>query len=253
MAYDFEGTGYPLLFIHGYPLNRKMWKPQISNLKNICKIVAPDLRGFGDSTSVAGIYTMEILAEDCYALLKHLQIKQPIYICGLSMGGYVAMAFLRKYPDIVAGIILSATRAEADTFDIRKTREKTAETVTCHGINSIIDLMASKLFAPETYHKKPQLVEDVKYLMKKSSVDGVQGALLGMSMRESSLNVLAKCKKPILVIHGADDQLIPIDEAEAMYHGSPNSQFIVIPEAGHLPNLEQPNKFNEAIYNFIVG
>lgn len=139
MAYDEAGSGRPILFVHGYPLNRRMWQPQLEALSQDAHIIAPDLRGHGDSTPTDGVYTMELLAEDCAKLLDYLNIHEKVVLCGLSMGGYISFAFARKYPGRLTGLILTATRAAPDTQEGKLNRQRSIELAKEQGINPIIE------------------------------------------------------------------------------------------------------------------
>jgi pimeloyl-ACP methyl ester carboxylesterase len=198
MAYQEAGEGIPLLLIHGFPLNREMWAPQIQPLSSEARVIAPDLRGHGESEAVAGNYSMEMLAEDCHALLDHLDVDQPAIICGLSMGGYIALAYYRRYASKVAGLILAATRAGADSPEGKQNRDKT-----------------------------------------------------GMKNRPDSTGMLSKIEVPTLILYGADDQIIPFEDVETMQDAIPDVHLRILPDAGHLLNLEQPELFNRAVLTFI--
>jgi 3-oxoadipate enol-lactonase len=252
MAYEDYGQGVPILFIHGYPLNRKLWEPQFKGFADIARVLAPDLRGHGESDSIAGIYTMELLADDCNAFLDALGVTQPVFVCGLSMGGYVTFAFYRKYTHRVAGLILTATRAGADSPEVKANRDKAISLAQQAGPDAIAESMLPKMLAPETYITKPDLVEKARKIMGRTSITGIIGDLNGMKERPDSTSTLPLIKKPTLIVHGANDQLISHREAEAMYTGIKTSRLLVLNGAGHLLNLEQSALFNQAIRDFIL-
>jgi pimeloyl-ACP methyl ester carboxylesterase len=253
MAYEDLGSGRPVLFIHGYPLNRRMWGPQVSRLSSGARVLAPDLRGHGESEPAPGPYPMETLANDCYQLLEAVGERQPAVICGLSMGGYVTLAFYRLYPERVAGLILAATRAGADSAEGKANREKAAAQAQEHGVQAIVEAMLPKMLAPKTYETNPELVARVRGIMEMTSVEGVVGALLGMRDRPDSTPSLAGITVPTLILHGSDDQIIPFKEAEAMQAAIPNAKLRLLPDAGHLLNLEQPERFNQAVENYLAS
>ncbi len=251
LAYDQLGTGIPLLFIHGYPLSRKIWLPQISKLSDIASIISIDLRGHGESYPFDGPYSMDLLAEDCKRLLDGIKITSPIVVCGLSMGGYVMMALYRNYPQIFKGMILTSTRAGADSAEGKANRDKSIQNVRDHGVASIADGMLPKLLSPLTLTSNPGLIDTIRNIMLETSINGVIGALQGMRDRPDSTSLLSQIKCPVLVIHGADDQLIPVHEAELMSQQISNSRLVVISKTGHLLNMEQPDQFNLAVRDFI--
>lgn len=251
IAYDTAGEGIPLLLIHGYPLSRKIWEPQVSGLASYAHIIAPDLRGHGDSDAVPGPYSVDMLAEDCINLLDNLGVTRPIVVCGLSMGGYIALAFLRKFPERMAGLILTATRASADSPEGKVNREKAIEIAETLGATAIAESMLPKMFSPATYEKQPRLVHQLQGIMAHTSVEGIVGDLHAMKERPDSNALLTSIAKPVLIIHGNDDQLIDVSEAQRMHQATPASELVIIEQAGHLLNLEQPSAFNLAVGQFI--
>ncbi|MCX8061079.1 MAG: alpha/beta fold hydrolase [Anaerolineales bacterium] len=251
MAYDEAGSGIPLLFIHGYPLNRRMWQPQIDILSQDAHVIAPDLRGHGDSTATEGTYTMELLAEDCVKLLDHLNIHERIVLCGLSMGGNISFAFARKYPERLAGLILTATRAAQDTEEGKLNRQRSIQLAKEQGIEPIIESMVERVFSPVTLQNNPALVQTVRHIMQHTSLQAVIGDLLGMMERIDSRPFLNQIDVPTLIIHGKDDRLIPLEEAKAMQEAIPNCHLVLIERAAHLPNLEASDRFNQVVREFI--
>jgi len=224
MSYEDSCDRVPVLWIHGYPLNNMLWDIQLNDLTDIARMIAPDLRGHGMTDPTEPPYSMGLFADDCAALLDHLGIFGPVVVGGLSMGGYVAFEFCRKYPDKVAGLILAGPIAEG---------------------------MLPKLLAPGNYKDQPDLVDYVREMMLETSPDGVVGALAAMRDRPDSTPDLAALDVPVLILHGAEDQLIPVTEAEAMAAALPSAKLVVVPGAGHLPNLEQPEIFNDAVREFL--
>jgi 3-oxoadipate enol-lactonase len=251
ISYDTAGEGVPLLFIHGYPLSRKIWEPQTHSLAPYARVILPDLRGHGDSDAVPGPYDVDLLAEDCANLLNILGVHQPIVVCGLSMGGYIALAFYRKFPERVAGLILAATRAADDTEVGKANRETAIGLAQSSGAIAIADSMLPKMFAPTTYKEKPEMVERIHGLMAGTSTEGIVGALQAMKNRPNSNPMLNGINKPVLIIHGKEDQLIPALEARSMQEAIPGAELVIIEQAGHLLNLEQPAAFNLAVRQFL--
>ena len=251
MEYDEAGKGVPLIFIHGYPLNRSMWEPQLEALSDIARVIAPDLRSHGGSEIVTGMNTMDIMAKDIKELIEILDIKEQVILAGLSMGGYISFAFYRSYPELVKGMILAATRATADHIDTKVKREESAAIAQERGTEPIIEMQLPKMLAPVTLEKKPELVERAKNSMSNISVQAVVGDLRGMLNRQDSAPILKNIECPVLILHGADDQLIPMEEFDLMQNEIRNARSKIIPEAGHLLNLEQPELFNEAVREFI--
>ncbi|MCP4360672.1 MAG: alpha/beta fold hydrolase [Chloroflexi bacterium] len=251
MAFQDSCDKPALLLIHGFPLSSSLWNLQIDDLANFVRVIAPDLRGHGNADNVAGPYSMEILADDCADLMGYLNVASPFVVCGLSMGGYVAFEFYRRYREHIAGMILTATRAAADSDEGKANRDKMAEVAQRRGGKAIASAMLPKMFAPTAYENDPELVDYVRDMMEGTSVEGIVGALAAMKNRPDSTLTLAEIDVPVLVIHGEDDQLIPLGEAKEMAEALPNGRLVTIPNAGHLPNLEQSDAFNDAVIDFL--
>ena len=251
LAYIDSCDRLPLLLIHGFPLASTMWEFQIEDLGNLARIIAPDLRGHGRSDTVSGPYTVAGLAEDCIGLLDTLSIFRPAIICGLSMGGYIAFEIYRRFPERVAGLILTATWARPDTPEGQVGRDKGIALVEKEGVAPLVEGMLPKLFAQETAVSNPGLVADIRDIMLDTSPQGAIGALHAMKNRPDSTPLLATIDVPTLVIHGREDQIIPLSEAQAVHKAIPNAQLVVLENAGHLPNLEQPDLFNDAVLDFL--
>jgi 3-oxoadipate enol-lactonase len=253
LAYDEAGSGGGLLLVHGFPLSRQMWQQQLDTLGDAGRVIAPDLRGHGETgAATPGPYPMELLADDCAALLDALPVSGPVVIGGLSMGGYVALAFCRRYPERVRGLILAATRAGPDSPEGRANRDRMAAAVRARGTAAAVEENLPKMLAPETYVEKPDLVERVRQIMAATPPEGVVGALIGMRDRPDSVPLLETIQAPALVIHGLEDQLFPPAEAEAMHRRLPHSRLQLVPRAGHLLNMEQPEAFNAAVRGFLT-
>jgi pimeloyl-ACP methyl ester carboxylesterase len=252
MDYEDEGANVPpLLLIHAFPMNSQMWAPQINALSPVVRVTAPDLRGFGGTEPMPGPYSVDELADDCRALLDNLGVKEPVVVGGLSMGGYIAFAFYRLFPERTAALVLAATRATADSPEGKQNRNKMIETAEVEGPHAISQAMLPKMLAPQTYQENPKLVETVREIMESNSVEGVIGALYALRDRPDSTPLLPQIHCPALILHGTEDQLIPLSEAEAMQSGIQGSSLRVIPNSGHLLNMEQPDLFNQAVHRFI--
>ena len=253
MSYQDSADRVPVLWIHGFPLSSLMWELQVMDLADIARQITPDLRGHGHTEATTPPYSMEVFADDCVRLLDDLGLNDPVVIGGLSMGGYVAFEICRRHPQRVSGLILAATRAGADSDEGKVGRDAAAALAMKSGIDPVVEGMLPKLLGPDNYEAQPQLVEFVQDMMMETSVDGLVGALAAMRDRPDSTTDLPGFDIPTLVIHGADDQMIPVAEAEAMAAALPEAELVVIPGAGHLPNLEQPGAFCDAVRGFLEG
>ncbi len=251
MAYEDRGAGMPMLLIHGYPLNNRMWQPQLENLSDCARLIAPDLRGHGDSEFTSGVYTMDLLAQDCFELLQALEIQQKVVLCGLSMGGYVALAFYRLYPEKVAGLVLASTRAAADSQEAKANRDKSMELARQQGILPIATGMAERLLSAQTISTRPHLVQELIDLMTHNSLPAILGDLQGMKERTDSLSLLPQIQVPVQIIHGAQDTIIPLAEAIQMQSMLSHAALCVLSDSAHLPNIEQPELFNNSVRAFL--
>jgi 3-oxoadipate enol-lactonase len=252
LHYVQAGQGVPLLMVHGYPLDHTLWQPQLDGLSDIAQVVAPDLRGFGQSAAPEGVYTMDVQADDLAALLDVLKVEQGM-VCGLSMGGYIALAFWRKYAARVRALILVDTRAGADAPAARQARLDMVEQVKQHGSRSAADAMLPRLLAESTRRSRVDLVEFAHAMMLRQSPTGIIGAQLGMAERPDSTPMLSTITVPTLAVFGAEDVITPAEtEGRLLAEVIPNARLVVIPNAGHLSNLEQPEAFNAAVHEFIA-
>lgn len=241
----------PLLLIHGFPHDRTLWQHQVDDLKDIARPIAPDLRGFGDSGSPENTMTMTGHADDLKGFLDGMRVRRAV-VCGLSMGGYVALAFLNKYPDSVEGLVLCNTRAGADAPEARKKRQALAKRVLAEGM----DIVAEELFAPmmagSSKQAHPERAAEVLRMMQRQRPAGVAASAQGMAMRPDRSPMLPHVHVPTLIITGEKDELIPVQESEAMRDAIPGSELVVIPGVGHLTNVEAPDIFNSALRRFLT-
>jgi len=246
-----QGGGRPLLLVHGFPLDHSMWQGQIDELALECRVIAPDLRGFGRSPDAAGVVTMEQFADDLAGTLDRLGIRSPVVLCGLSMGGYIAWQFWRRHRVRLAALVLCDTRAGADTAEVARGRLATAERVLREGPGVLADTMLERLFAPATSAQRPELVEAVRRTILNTSAAGAAAALRGMAERLDMTDQLGQIDVPTQVVCGQYDVISPVVEMQALASRVAGSQFTVIPDAGHMSPLENPAAVNAAIRSLL--
>jgi pimeloyl-ACP methyl ester carboxylesterase len=240
LAYERRGTGASLVLLHGYPLDHHLWDDVTPLLVDTFDLIIPDLRGFGESSTVDSFYTMEDIASDIAALLDHLEI-QKAAIVGHSMGGYVALAFARLYPERVSGLGLVSSQVLADPPDRKEGRYKSAAEVGDKGIGSVVTAMTSK------FTTNPELQEFARESMERQEPAAYIGALKAMAERVDSTPLLSALRIPVVLVHGDADQLIPIDRAREVKAALPNAYLVEINSAGHMPMMEDPQKTAEAL------
>ncbi|MFP5265672.1 MAG: alpha/beta fold hydrolase [Blastocatellia bacterium] len=248
--YRDEGGGIPVILIHAFPLNQSMWDEQSAALKNHCRVITIDLRGFGKSDAPVGPYSMDQMASDVRGLMAALGIERAV-LAGLSMGGYVSLAFYRNYPEVVRALVLADTRATADAKEARERRMKSAEKAEREGAGAIADDMIPLLLGRSTLASRPDIVSRVRAMIEANSPQAIAAVQRGMAERLDSTALLAGVDFPTLVIVGAEDELTPAAEAGALRDRISGSRLHVIEGAGHLSNLEQPAQFNSIVVEFI--
>lgn len=247
LAYTRRGRGTPLVLIHGFPLDHTSWNEVAFLLENEFDIIMPDLRGFGESTTVEVPYTVVDMADDLAGLLDHLGIeKAPL--AGHSMGGYVALALAKKYPQRVSGLGLISSQTAADTPDRKEGRYKTAADVSDKGVGIVAEAMTPKLSA------NADVQAFVRDVIERQSKSGVIGALKAMAEREDLLTYLSSTAfaKGVVLIHGDADALIPIERAKEIRVAMPSARLVVVQGAGHMPMMEFPKATANGL-KFLAG
>ncbi|MGW3245444.1 alpha/beta fold hydrolase [Streptomyces sp. NPDC001070] len=253
VAYDDEGSGdgTPVVLVHGHPFDRSMWAPQVSAAVAAGRrVIVPDLRGYGASEVVPGITPLEVFARDIAALLDHLGVPEAV-VGGLSMGGQIAMEFQRLFPGRVAGLLLADTFPGAETEEGRRARNAMADRLLAEGMSGYADEVLDRMIAPYNVTALPGVAAHVLGMMRGTSPEGAAAALRGRAQRPDYGGVLTAVRVPSLIVVGRDDEYTPVAEAEAMHAAVAGSRLVVIEGAGHLPNLERPGEFNDALRRFL--
>lgn len=245
------GSGDPIMFVHGFPLDHSMWRSQIDEFSKTHTVIAPDLRGFGQSEDSAGAVSMEQFADDIAALLDQLGIEEPVTLCGLSMGGYIAWQFWKRHRNRLGKLILCDTRAIADSEEAHQTRLKAAERVLNEGQQFLAESMIPKMFAPITQERDPAKVDEVRRTMMRNSPMGIAAAQKGLAARPDVTSWLPEIDVPALLIVGEKDEISPPEEMQEIANALPQAKFAVIPDAGHLAPVEQPQAVNDIIRQFL--
>lgn len=251
--YTEQGTGNPVVLVHGFPLDSTMWAAQVTAVAGAgYRVITPDLRGFGESDfeSARGRpYTLEALADELHVLLEGIGAL-PCALAGLSMGGYVALAHLKKYPVDLRGLILIDTKAEADTADGKQGRQKMIDLVRREGARAVADQMMPKMLSSESA-ARPQLAGSLRAMMEACPPRTIEAALAAMRDRPDRSGELAAVHVPTLVLVGDADAITPPNVAEGMAQKIPGAQLVTVRGAGHMSPMEQPEQVNRAITAFL--
>lgn len=244
LNYEIMGEGLPIIFLHGYPLNRTIWSPLAENLAAFARVILVDLRGHGNSPAPEGKYSMELMAADIINLMDSLNIKKAILV-GHSMGGYASLAFVKNYPDRLGGLGLVATQATADSPEKRQARLDSIQQVKSDGVAPIADGMLTRLTS------RSDLYAVLRNIMVATPRQGVIGTLQGIADREDATSRLKNIRVPTLILAGIEDKIISLDRAEEMARLIPNAWLVKIPGAGHMPMMETPDSVVKSLMELI--
>ncbi|MEV4833619.1 alpha/beta fold hydrolase [Nonomuraea sp. NPDC049486] len=244
------GTGLPVVLLHAFPLSSAMWLAQREGLARACRVITPDLRGFGGSRLGDDEPSLDLMADDVARVLDGEGVERAV-IGGLSMGGYVTMAFCRRHPDRVLGVILAATKASPDAAPARDNRERIAQAVLADGSGVLVEEVLPGLIGTTTKQRRAMVFGRVKGLVQSAPPKAVAWAQRAMAARPDSLDTLAALKVPALVLVGDEDELAPPADARAMAGAVQDGRLEIISKAGHLIAVEQPEAFNAAVERFL--
>lgn len=253
-----------LVLIHAFPLSAAMWTPQSALAAHGWRLIAPHLRGLGAGAAHDGpaqstvqspvqspVQSIDDYVADLVDLLDRLHVETAV-VCGLSLGGYVAFGLLRLAPRYLRGLILADTRPQADSAAALEGRRGMLARLAAGGPAAVADDMAPKLLGPTTRRARPAVEADVRRWIVENSPDGIGGAIRAMMSRPDATALLPKIECPTLVLVGEEDVVTPPDVATAMGQAIHGADLVVLPHAGHLANLEQPEAFNDAVARFLA-
>jgi 3-oxoadipate enol-lactonase len=242
--------GVPVVFIHGFPMNHFMWESQMESLPNDYRIIAYDVRGLGKSDLGNGEISMETHVDDLKGLLDDLDIKKAV-VCGLSMGGYIALNAIQKFPQRFLGLILCDTKSEADTEEGKQKRFESIQKIERDGLPSFAEGFLKNVLAERTFQENKQIVNFLTHKILENNVEGIKAAQRMMAKRPDTTDGLKKIKVPTLVLVGEKDLVTPLANAESLTSKIPNSRMEVVPRAAHFSNIENPEYFNIKIQEFL--
>jgi 3-oxoadipate enol-lactonase len=256
MAWLEAGAGWPVMLLHAFPMNADMWRPQLGAVPSGWRFIAPDLRGFGQTPFPHGTEgktpSLDDYASDVGCLMDALELDSAV-IGGLSMGGYVTFALFRQSPARFAGMILADTRPQADTPQAREGRRGLREVLQRDGPSGVAEQMLPKLLSERTHRERPDVVDHARRIAVSNRSRAIDAALLAMMDRPDSTADLERISCGTLVIAGDHDAVTPVTDAASMQQAIPRSSLTIIPDAGHLSNLEQPEAFSKAVSDFLFA
>lgn len=242
--------GLPVVFIHGFPFNHSMWEPQMLALPNDIRAIAFDVRGHGDSDVADGIYSIEFFVDDLIALLDHLVLKQ-VVLCGLSMGGYIALRAMERHPDRFKGLVLCDTQSVADSNEARVKRSASIRAVRTNGVRSFAEGFVKAVFTPQSFETKSGAVDKIRNAIEANAPLGICGTLVALASRTDTTASLSQIKVPTLILVGEQDAITPVSASQSLHDKIPGSEMVVIPNAAHMSNFENTEAFNAALLKFL--
>jgi 3-oxoadipate enol-lactonase len=243
-------SALPVILIHGFPFSHDMWSPQLATLRKTFRVIAYDLRGHGKSDVGDGQYTLEFFVDDLMGLLDNLKIRKAV-LCGLSMGGYIALRAVQRNPERILALILADSQARADTNEAKLKRGASIKAVKTDGVKAYAEGFVKAAFAPQSFTAKVGVVDSIRKIIVSNSVLGICGALLALASRTDTTEALSSIKVPTLILVGEHDALTPVLASREMHEKIPNSELHIIPDAAHMSNLENPEVFNDHLLAFL--
>jgi pimeloyl-ACP methyl ester carboxylesterase len=250
LFYEESGEGVPIVLIHGHPFDCTMWHPQLEAGITGYRLIAPDLRNFGKTTSPNPAADFATYAKDLVALADALGLAK-FYVAGLSMGGQIALEVAIAAPERLLGLILCDTFAELDTPEKKDGRFALADRLDAEGMDKYAEEVLPKMLCAETIERNHKLAAELLAMMKRAPAAGASAALRARAGRRDYLPLLPTLKVPTLIVVGINDQFTPVSDAELMHRSIRESTLLVFADAGHITNMEQPAIFNRALAEFL--
>jgi len=252
LSYDDVGEGsIPIVFLHGFPFDKTMWQEQLDYLKSTHRVIALDIRGFGKSTDEESHLSMDLFANDLILFIDRLGLEKVI-ICGLSMGGFIALNAMKRFPSRFEALILCDTQCIADSYEVKSKRYKTIEDIQEYGVTNFNEGFIKNVFHEDSINNKPELVEQLRKVVFSNSQHIITQGLVALAERSETCSILNDISIPTLIICGKEDVVTPLDESKFLNKNIKGSVLHVITNAGHVSNLEEPIKFNKHLRNFLT-
>ncbi|MDH4473950.1 MAG: alpha/beta hydrolase [Fluviicola sp.] len=252
LSYDEFGEGNtPIIFLHGYPFSKAMWQGQLEFLKSKHRVIACDIRGFGRSKDEESTLSIDLFADDLIAFMDKLTIEKAV-ICGLSMGGFIALDALKKFPNRFEALILCDTQCIADTDEVKAKRYKIIDEITFSGVTEFNEGFVKSVFHKDSLATKSDIVERLRNVVFSNSQRIITMGLTALAGRTETCSILSKITIPTLIICGREDAVTPLEQSESIHATIKGSVLKVIDKAGHVSNLEQPDEFNKYVLDFLT-
>lgn len=242
----------PIIFIHGFPFDKTMWIEQLKSLPEDQCGIAIDVRGHGDSTIGQGFFSIPLFSHDLAKFMKHLKIDQA-HICGVSMGGYIALQFMEDYPQVVKSLILNNTHSLADTNESKSKRFETIQSILKHGTRVFSISFSQNLFLKKNIKKQHDGVDTILKSIRKNNIRSICNTLLALASRRDTTHILQDIKVPTLLIYSDHDQIVKKEQIEILRKNIPHARLEIIKNSGHLPNIEAVEEYNEILNSFIAN
>jgi 3-oxoadipate enol-lactonase len=252
VSYDDEGQdGAPvIIFIHGFPFNKSMWDKQVKTFKENYRVIAYDVRGHGDSDAGTDAFSIDLFANDVINFMDELKIDKTM-LCGLSMGGYIALNAVNNNPDRFDALILCDTNCLADTPEVKEKRMQTIESIKKNGVEKFADESIKNLFAPESFSTKKAEITAVRNMIVNTTKKSLSETLRAFYERKETRSKLKDFNLPTLIFVGKEDKVTPVAAAQLIHENIQESILCVLEHAGHLSNLENPTEFNKQFEEFV--
>lgn len=240
-----------IIFLHGFPFNKGMWRDQLEALSDDITGIALDIRGHGLTTSGHGFLSIDVFAKDVQVFMEKLQIEQAV-LCGVSMGGYIALRAYQLFPEKISALILVDTHSKADTNAGKQKRFDSIQAVLNYGRRPFSIGFVENVFSAHSIEEKPEAVEYIKSAIRRNSVGTICATLLALAARTDTSEILKQINVPTLLIRGSEDRITSLQDMKDVEEAIPDAQFTEIAGCGHLPNLEAPEAFNQAVAEFMT-
>lgn len=252
LSYDDIGEGsIPIIFLHGYPFDKTMWQLQLDFLKSSYRLISCDIRGFGKSTDEDSPLSIDLFADDLIQFMDNLNIDKAV-VCGLSMGGFIALNAMQRFPDRFEALILCDTQCISDTKEVKEKRYKIIDEIAIDGVTKFNEGFIKSVFCKDSFNNKKELVKNLHHVVFSNSQHIITQGLVALAERSETCSTLNEITIPTLIICGREDEVTPLAQSELMNETIKGSTLHVIDNAGHVSNLEQPHEFNKHLLDFLT-